>query len=260
MHTIIIAYGIIVYMRHNAKKVGDVWILNPPEGVKEYVCNCGKPGNPVVSQYNILEISDEQTKGTTVLKNRYSIIDILAGQDEPLRLMEVGTAAGDYAQLMVDNIKIEKMILIDKFDNEDMMPDGSGRYSKDKNYQFIVDRFKDNPAVEVIKSLSNEALPKFIPMQEKDKFDFIYLDSDHSFHNVYNELLYASQIVKQFGIIGIDDFSSATDDPIHPYEVMQAVTTFLHNNREWKVRFFTFGTESLQNVYLSRCFSAKFNV
>lgn len=237
--------------------MGDVWILNPPEGVKEYTCNCGKPGNPVVSQYNILEISEEQTKGTTVLKNRYSIIDILAGQDEPLRLMEVGTAAGDYAQLLADNIQIEKMILIDKFDNDDMMPDGSGRYSKDKNYQFVVDRFKDNRAVEVIKSLSNEALPKFIPMQERDKFDFIYLDSDHSFHNVYNELLYASQIVKQFGIIGIDDFSSATDDPIHPYEVMQAVTTFLHNNKEWKVRFFTFGTESLQNIYLCKFFNSE---
>lgn len=247
-------------MRHNAKKVGDLWLLNPPEGVKEYVCNCGKPGNPVVSQYNILEISEEQTKNTIVLKNRYSIIDLLAGQGKPMRLMEVGTAAGDYAQLMADKIKIEKMTLIDRFEDEDIMPDGSGRYSKGKNYQFVVDRFKDNPAVEVIKSLSNEALPKFIPMQEKDKFDFIYLDSDHSFHNVYNELLYASQIVNQFGVIGIDDFSSATDDPIRPYEVMQAVTTFLDNNREWKVKFFTFGSESLQNIYISREYDTEVDV
>jgi hypothetical protein len=260
MHRIIIAYGIIVYMRHNAKKVGDVWILNPPEDVKDYVCNCGKPGNPVISQYNILEISEEQTKDTVVLKNRYSIIDILAKQEKSMRLMEVGTAAGDYAQLMADSIPLQKMILIDKFDNQDMMPNGSERYSSDKNYQFVVDRFKSNPAVEVIKSMSSEALPKFIPMQERDKFDFVYLDSDHSFHNVYNELLYASQIVKQFGIIGIDDFSSATDDPIHPYEVMQAVTTFLDNNKEWKVRFFTFGTESLQNIYISRAFNSEINV
>ena len=125
-------------MKHNAKKVGDVWILNPPEGVKDYVCNCGKPGNPVISQYNILEISEEQTKDTVVLKNRYSIIDILAKQEKSMRLMEVGTAAGDYAQLMADSIPLEKMILIDKFDNEDMMPNGSERYSSDKNYQFVV--------------------------------------------------------------------------------------------------------------------------
>lgn len=247
-------------MRHNAKKVGDLWLLNPPEGVKEYVCNCGKPGNPVVSQYNILEISEEQTKDTIVLKNRYSILDLLASQEKPMRLMEIGTAAGDYAQLMADKIKIEKMILIDKFDDEDIMPDGSGRYSKGKNYQFVIDRFKDNPAVDVIKGFSKDVLLKFIPMQEKDKFDFIYIDSDHSFHNVYNELLYASQIVKQFGIIGIDDFSSATDDPIRPYEVMQAVTTFLDNNREWKVKFFTFGSESLQNIYISREYDTEVDV
>lgn len=247
-------------MRYNAKKVGDVWLLDPPKVVKEYVCNCGKPGSPVVSQYDILEISEEQTKNTSILRNRYSIIDILAGQDKPLRLMEIGAAAGDYAQLMADNIKIEKMILIDKFESEDIMPNSSNRYSKDENYQFVIDRFKDNPAVDVIKSKSIDVLPKFIPMEDKDKFDFIYLDSDHSFHNVYNELLYASQIVKEFGVIGIDDFSSATDDPIHPYEVMQAVTTFLHNNKEWKVKFFTFGSESLQNIYISRAFDTEVNV
>lgn len=247
-------------MRHNAKKVGDLWILNPPEGVKDYVCNCGKPGNPVISQYSILEISAEQTKDTAILKNRYSIIDILAKQGKPMRLMEVGTAAGDYAQLMADSIPLEKMILIDRFNSEDMMPNGSERYSSDKNYQFVVDRFKSNPAVEVIKSVSSQALPKFIPMQEKEKFDFVYLDSNHSFHNVYNELLYASQIVKQCGIIGIDDFSSATDDPIHPYEVMQAVTTFLHNNKDWKVKFFTFGDESYQNIYISREYDTEVDV
>jgi len=257
MHRIIIAYGIIVYMRHNAKKVGDVWLLDPPEVVKPYVCKCEMPGMPVISQYNILEISEEQTRDTVVVKNRYSIIDILADQDKALKIMEVGTAAGDYAQLMLDKIKIKELVLIDKFNNEDMMPNGSERYSKDKNYEFVVDRFKHNPKVEVIKGMSNEILPKFIPMQESDKFDFVYLDSDHSFHNVYNELLYASQIVKYSGIIGIDDFSSATDDPIHPYEVMQAVTTFLHNNKEWKIRFFTFGTESLQNIYLCKLFNSE---
>ena len=60
-------------------------------------------------------------------------------------------------------------------------------------------------------------------------------------------------------IIGIDDFSTAPDDPVHPYEVMQAVTTFLQVNKEWKVRFFSFGTESLQNIYISRIFDSETN-
>ena len=259
MHVIIIAYGIIYSMKHNAKKVGDVWRLDPPEVIKQYLCQCDKIGMPAVSPYNILEISEEQTRQTVILKNRYSIVDVLAKSNKALRIMEVGTAAGDYAQLMSDAINIEKMILIDKFDDEDIMPNGSNRYSKDKNYEFVVDRFKHNPEIEIIKGMSNEILPRFIPAQESDKFDFVYLDSDHSFSNVYNELLYASQIVKPSGIIGIDDFSAAVDDPIHPYEVMQAVTTFLEVNKEWKVRFFSFGTESLQNIYISRIFNSETN-
>jgi predicted O-methyltransferase YrrM len=214
---------------------------------------------PAVSPYNILEISEEQVSKAKILPNRHSIIDILAGMNKDLRIMEVGTAAGDYAQDLVDGLKLSKLVLIDTFDNPDMMPNSENRYDANENYSFVCKRFKNNPEVEVRKGKSEILLPEYIPSKIVDKFDFIYLDSDHSFHNVYNELLYASQIVKPYGIIGIDDFSTAPDDPLNPYEVMQAVTTFLEVNKEWKVRFFSFGTESLQNIYISRVFDSEIN-
>lgn len=247
-------------MKRNIKRVGDLWILDPPQDLKDYLCNCEKPGNPVVSQYNIVKISEKQTKNTRILKDRYSIINILAAKDKPLRLLEIGTAAGDFAQVMIDSLNIEKIILIDKFDTLDIMTMAYERYSGDGHYQFVVDRFKDNPKVEIIKGFSIDVLPIFIPMEEKDKFDFIYIDSDHSFHNVYNELLYASQILKKSGVIGMDDFTSTIDDPMHPYEVMQAVTQFLENNTEWNVEFFTFGDESYQNIYISREYDTEVDV
>jgi predicted O-methyltransferase YrrM len=259
MHVIIIAYGIIYSMKHNAKKVGDVWRLDPPEEIKQHLCQCNKIGMPAVSPYNILEISEEQVSKAKILPNRHSIIDILAGMNKDLRIMEVGTAAGDYAQDLVDGLKLSKLVLIDTFDNPDMMPNSENRYDANKNYSFVCERFKNNPEVEVRKGKSEILLPEYIPSNIVDKFDFIYLDSDHSFHNVYNELLYASQIVKPYGIIGIDDFSTAPDDPLNPYEVMQAVTAFLEVNKEWKVRFFSFGTESLQNIYISRIFDSEIN-
>ena len=246
-------------MKHNAKKVGDVWRLDPPEELKQYLCQCDKIGMPGVSPYNILEISEEQVAQAKILPNRWSIINILAGMNKELRVMEVGTAAGDYAQALVDGLKLNKLVLIDTFDNPDMMPNSEDRYDANGNYSFVRERFKNNPEVEVRKGKSEILLPGYIPSNIVDKFDFIYLDSDHSFHNVYNELLYASQIVNPYGIIGIDDFSTAPDDPIHPYEVMQAVTTFLQVNKEWKVRFFSFGTESLQNIYISRIFDSETN-
>ena len=64
-------------MRHNAKKVGDVWRLDPPEGIKQYLCQCDKIGMPAVSPYNILEISEEQVSEAKILPNRFSIIKIL---------------------------------------------------------------------------------------------------------------------------------------------------------------------------------------
>lgn len=244
-------------MKHNAKKVGDVWRLVPPEEVKEYLCQCDKIGMPAVSPYNILEISEEQVAQTKIIQNRWSIINILAGMNKELRVMEVGTAAGDYAQCLVDGLKLNKLVLIDTFDNPDMMPDSENRYDANNNYSFVRERFKNNPEVEIRKGKSETLLREYIPSYDVDKFDFIYLDSDHSFHNVYNELLYASQILNPHGVIGIDDFSTAPDDPIHPYEVMQAVTTFLQVNKDWKVKYFAFGTESLQNIYISRFFDSE---
>jgi hypothetical protein len=117
MHVIIIAYGIIDVMKHNAKKVGDVWRLDPPEVIKPYLCQCDKVGMPAVSPYNILEISEEQVAQAKILSNRWSIINILAGMNKELRVMEVGTAAGDYAQALVDGLKLNKLVLIDTFDN-----------------------------------------------------------------------------------------------------------------------------------------------
>ena len=248
-------------MKHNAKKVGDIWRLEPPEVVKPYLCQCDKIGMPAISPYNILEISQEQTDKTRIIPNRVSIIEILAGRGQKLNVMEVGTAAGDFAQLLLDGLDINKLVLIDTFDNSDMMPNSQNRYSTDENYSFVSKRFKDNPEVIILKGKSEDLLPTFIPTYGvSNRFDFIYLDSDHSFHNVYNELVYASQILNPDGIIGIDDFSTAPDDPIHPYEVMQAVTTFLDVNRDWQVKFFSFGEESLQNIYLSRTIYSGTNV
>lgn len=248
-------------MKYNAKKVGDIWRLDPPEVVKQYLCQCDQVGMPAVSPYSILEISQEQIDKSRIIPNRLSIIEILAGRNEKLNVMEIGTAAGDFAQSLIDGLQLNRLVLIDTFDNPDMMPSGNNRYDSKGNYSFVRERFKNNPEVEILKGKSETILPTFIPTYGiSDRFDFIYLDSDHSFHNVYNELVYASQILKPDGVIGIDDFSTAPDDPLHPYEVMQAVTTFLDVNRDWQVKFFSFGSESIQNIYLSRTIYSGTNV
>lgn len=222
-------------------------------------CDCGKPKFPKTSKYHILSINSSQTINTKIIEKRHSIIDVLKKYNRPLKIMEIGVMAGDFAYTLYKNLNIDKMVLIDPFNlNDSMSMDGNPRFTPETHFSYVCNRFIDNHNVEVIQGLSGDVLPKmFLTADEKNKFDFIYIDSNHEFYNTYNEILYASQLVKQNGIIGIDDYTLSLDDPVVVHEVMQAVTKFLDNNREWKVIYYSFNDAGIPNIYLSKMFETE---
>jgi len=219
-------------------------------------CDCGKPKFPKTSNRHIKPISEDQTRLTKILGRRSGIIEKLKLKNKPLRIMEIGVMAGDFAKEMHDNLVIEKMVLIDPFNNNDYMSlNGEMRFTSNTNLQYIKNLFKENNTVEILPGFSSDILAKyFLGTSMPEKFDFIYIDSDHQFLNTYNEILYASQILKSDGIIGIDDYTLSLNDPIFVCEVMQAVTEFLETNRDWKVIYYSFNDAGLPNIYLSKYF------
>ncbi len=217
------------------------------------VCDCGKPKLPKFSKHHIAEISEMQTKNTKILRNRFSIFDILNKKNIPLNIIEVGVMAGDFAKTMLDSLNINKIYLIDPFNIDDGAAQGiEPRFTKKTHYNFVLDRFKDDNRVHIRQGLSEYELPKLLDLCENDKMDFIYIDSDHRFENLYNEILYATQILKHDGIIGIDDMSLFLEDPVDLCEVFQAVTRFLENNKNWEVSYYSFHDNGIPNIYLSR--------
>lgn len=219
-------------------------------------CDCGKPKFPLTSNKQIRSISSEQTRGTKILEKRESIIDVLQNTQRSLNIMEVGVMAGDFAELMYNNLKINKMVLVDPFNNIDEMSlDGNRRFNRETNLEFVKQRFQNKNNVEILQGYSRKVLPtNFLGTNNNDKFDFIYIDSNHEFFNTYNEILYSAQLTKTTGIIGIDDYTLSLNDPLYVCEVMQAVTQFLDTNRDWKVAYYSFNDAGIPNIYLSRYF------
>lgn len=217
------------------------------------VCDCGKPKLPTFSKHGIAEISENQTKNTKILRNRFSIFEILNKKNKSINVVEVGVMAGDFAYAMLSCLQIQNLYLIDPFNIDDHAAQSDIlRFTKSTHLDFIINRFKDENRVKIIQGLSEFELVKFLELQENDKMDFIYIDSAHRFENVYNDILYSTQILKQDGIIGIDDVSLFLEDPTELSETFHAVTRFLANNKDWEISYYSFHDNGLPNVYLSR--------
>ena len=165
--------------------------------------------------------------------------------------MEIGVHAGDFAELMNENLTIKKMYLIDPFTNEDQMS-STPRFNSNTNLDFVEKRFSNKNIVEILQGHSSHLLPNFIQLKEHEKIDFIYIDSNHLFINTYNEILYSSQILSDDGIIGLDDCTNYSDDPRQLNEVLNSVTSFLANNKNWQVAYYSFNDAGWPNIYLSK--------
>ncbi len=216
-------------------------------------CDCGKPKLPKFSNYAIQEISENQTKNTKILRNRSSIFKILNEKSRPLNIVEVGVMAGDFASEMLSSMQIQNLYLIDPFNiNDGAAQSETLRFTAESHLDFIIQRFNDDNRVKILQGFSEHRLVELLELQEKDKIDFIYIDSNHSFKNVYNDILYATQILKSDGIIGIDDMSLFLEDPRDLSETFQAVTRFLANNKDWEVSYYSFHDNGMPNIYLSK--------
>lgn len=172
-------------------------------------------------------------------------------KDKPINFMEIGTGSGDFFSDIINNLNVEKATILDIFGG---YPDVHNRHLPEDQERFVRDRFALNKNVNIIKGRSHETLPELYRADDT-RYDFIYLDAIHSMDQVLNNLSWATKIIKDDGIIGIDDFCFKPDfleNNNDRYETQQAVMTFLKNNQEWKIKYFSFNEGGFQNVFISK--------
>lgn len=124
-------------------------------------------------------------------------------------VVELGVFKGDFAEDILRLCPlIEKLTLVDIW-----APGTIGSGNQDGNnyevydgeflYNFVVNRFKDNPKVDIVKSLSTV----FLQNIADESIDAIYIDADHSYEGCKNDLILANRKVKKGGWIMGHDFA-----------------------------------------------------
>jgi len=160
-------------------------------------------------------------KGKVLSKNKDRLREpfIFAGEylERPFSVVEVGVMWGTNAEVFIDYLKPEEVWLVDPWT---IPPDNNYEWSRERwefAYTSVCDKFAGNSGVKVLRMTSSSAA------QTLDRhFSMVYIDADHAYSGVLEDMYLWYPKVLSGGILAGDDY----DYP----GVNKAVTIFSEKN------------------------------
>jgi len=179
------------------------------------------------------KVTNTPRPAITMIKKRYGSV--------PLTGVEIGVQRGDNAQNILDELNIKKLHLIDVWDLMSFNKTQEGhslvhrdhinlanhyghpfkrskKYLNINNYSYVSNRFKDNKKIKLIKGFSNVVVEQFLD----NSLDFVYIDANHSYKTVLEDISIWAKKVKTNGVISGHD--------THLIDVLQAVIDYSIKN------------------------------
>jgi len=138
--------------------------------------------------------------------------------------LEIGVAKGENALSILQELPIRKLFLIDPY-----IPyvERGQPLSFEETFVKAKERLSKFQQVTFIKKTSEEAVKDV-----DEPLDFVYIDGNHSYEYVKNDIALYYPLVKLGGVIGGHDYT-----PYHRTEVVQAVNEFV--KKHGKIGFYT---------------------
>jgi hypothetical protein len=150
------------------------------------------------------------------IETRNELLEILP---KNMICCELGVFKGDYSKIIHEILKPSELILIDNFTGIFGSGDKDGQnhinIDLDIAYDELKEYFSFDNKVKLIKNNTLNGLDIF----ENNYFDYIYIDADHEYNAVFDDLLKSFEKIKNKGYI-------STHDYIYPYGVLNAVNDF----------------------------------
>ena len=128
---------------------------------------------------------------------------------------EIGVERGKNSENILKELNIKKLYLVDIWTSyEEIYIIWS-----ETNYNQVLRKFRKNEKVEIIKDYSAHAADEI----ENNSLDFVYIDANHKYKYVYQDIKLWFPKIKDGGIIAGHDIMLKIDDN---YEVLNAVKYF----------------------------------
>jgi hypothetical protein len=174
-----------------------------------------------------IEMSERHIENLKVVLNRQALLSFM-----PIDCIcaEVGVWRGDFSSHILSITKPRKLYLIDKWSDEvafedlDAMGEVKKRFEEEITSQQVIIR----------QGLSVDVLEEF----PDDYLDWVYLDSEHSYETIHNELEICRRKVKNTGIIAGHDYVIGSWNSQYRYGVIEAVAEFC-TRYDWEMIYLT---------------------
>lgn len=142
--------------------------------------------------------------------------------------IEIGVAEGNYSDVIVKNFNLSKIYLLDAWKNFDVSEyqdiTNENQFIQDKRYLGVVERFKlYGEKVEIIRGDAREEFKRF----PDDFFDFVYIDANHKYTAIKEDMNNWYSKVKTGGVFAGHDYMDGIKRT-GEYGVKSAVNEFCH--------------------------------
>lgn len=172
-----------------------------------------------------IPLQDKHVANCQLLLNRAQLLQKMKKNSV---VAEIGVDEGFFSQEIHNVVKPVKLHLVDIW--------GSDRFHEGK-YQGVKAYFEkelEEGEVQIHRKLSTKAVHDF----QNDYFDWIYIDTDHSYETTRDELRLYAPKVKEGGIIAGHDYVKGNWISTYRYGVIEAVHEFcVYNN--WELVYLT---------------------
>lgn len=190
----------------------------------------------------IKTISQEQLNNAKLFKNKEEFAKHIP---KGSRILEIGTLAGDYAEVLIKEVNPSSIDLLDVFEAYDW-PD-CNRFDRKGHLKFVQNRFKDVKGITYNKGYSHDILPGM-----NKEFDYIYIDANHDYDHCKSDLINSLPLLAEGGIIGFNDYIVDQDHGVD-YGVIEVVCEFLDQNKDWEVIGFALQENMYADIYIKKC-------
>ena len=172
----------------------------------------------ILKKYNITldrdYFVDLPIKGSVELAKLFAELGFMSGA-------EIGTDEGEFAEILLNNIPNLDLMCIDPYKVEaytkgEQPESGENQEFFDKRYEEASKRVEREGKCYIIRETSMKALH----LVDNDMLDFVYIDGNHDFLNVTQDLHYWLKKVRPGGIIAGHDYCKY---PFRKYNHVKAV-------------------------------------
>jgi len=173
----------------------------------------------------IPSIREKHISNLKALASRKVLLEVLP---KNATIAEIGVDKGDYSQTILNKTNPSKLHLIDVWKSE--------RYPE-KLYHEVTHRYSSElkkGQIEIHRGYSTDVVDDF----SDEYFDWIYIDTAHSYQVTRAELEAYRPKIKKGGIIAGHDFIIGELETPWKYGVIEAVYEFC-NNYDWEIIYLT---------------------